>query len=72
MKLADIKKIDRSKLPNEDFKNLYDEIKNGTGDFDEEFIELFDSEIKEFLTAVKKYVPEAITERVVKVLVEKK
>ena len=67
MKLADIKKIDRSKLPNEDFKNLYDEIKNGTGDFDEEFIELFDSEIKEFLTAVKKYVPEAITERVVKV-----
>jgi hypothetical protein len=67
MKLADIKKIDRSKLPNEDFKTLYDEIKEGTGGFDEEFIELFDSEIKEFLTAVKKYVPEALTETVKRV-----
>ena len=67
MKLADIKKIDRSKLPNEDFKTLYDEIKEGTGGFDEEYIELFDSEIKEFLTAVKKYVPEALTETVKRV-----
>jgi hypothetical protein len=67
MKLADIKKIDRSKLPNEDFKTLYDEIKEGTGGFDEEFIELFESEIEEFLTAVKKYVPEALTETVKKV-----
>jgi hypothetical protein len=67
MKLVDIKKIDRSKLPNEDFKSLYDEIKVGTGGFDPEFIELYDDAIKEFLTAVKKYVPEALTEKVVRV-----
>jgi hypothetical protein len=66
MKIADIRKIDRSKLPNEDFKSLYDDLKKDSGDFDPDFIELYDEAIMLFLTQVKKYVPEAITEKVVK------
>jgi hypothetical protein len=66
MKIADIRKIDRSKLPNEDFKSLYDVLKKDSGDFDPDFIELYDEYIMSFLTQVKKYVPEAITEKVVK------
>lgn len=66
MKIADIRKIDRSKLPNEDFKSLYDDLKKDSGDFDPDFIELYDEAIMLFLSQVKKYVPEAITEKVVK------
>lgn len=67
MKLADIKKIDRSKLPNEDFKSLYDDISRDTDGFNPDFIELYDEVIKKFLTTVNKLVPEAITETVKKV-----
>lgn len=66
MKLADIKKVDKSKLPNKDWKDLYDEIYNGTDGFSNDYLELYETEIKEFYELVKKNLPDAIKEKVVK------
>jgi len=71
MKLTDIRKVDRNDLPNQDFKDLYDQLKQESEDFNEDLLELFEDEVNEFLKFVKKFKPEAIKTQPVKKAPEK-
>ena len=67
MKVSDIKKIDPNILPKE-FLNIYNQLKKETEDFNEEYIYLdFEQPILEFLKQVKKFVPESIKTKKIKV-----
>ncbi len=66
MKLIDIRKIERSELPNDDFRGLFDQLKEDTENFNTDLLELYEEEISEFLKVVKKFKPEAIKTRAVR------
>ena len=67
MKVSDIKKIDPNILPKE-FLNIYNQLKKETEDFDEDYIYLdFEQPILEFLKQVKKFVPQSIKTKKIKV-----
>ena len=67
MKVSDIKKIDPNILPKE-FLNIYNQLKKETEDFNEEYIYLdFEQPILEFLKQVKKFVPQSIKTKKIKV-----
>jgi hypothetical protein len=66
MKLIDIRKIERSELPNDDFRGLFDQLKEDTENFNTDLLELYEEEIGEFLKVVKKFKPEAIKTRAVR------
>jgi hypothetical protein len=55
----DIKKINVGKLP-KDYKEIYNELKAGTDNFDEDVVILFKDEINDFMELLKEEIPEAV------------
>lgn len=66
MKIADIKKVDPSKLKNPKLKEFYETLSKGTDNFNPDFIELYEEQIITYLEKVKEFEPEALETKPVK------
>jgi len=59
MKVTDIKLIDPKKITNATAVKLYEKLKKKTEGFDDDFLEVFDEEVLEFVNLIKTNLPQA-------------